>query len=274
MTLKSKIKSRYHPPSQPDDTSSLASTRKAPPSPELNYGSDDRMADADESIEGDERGEGEKEEGEISEDDTSAAVKTSPTLMDIDDEPLPGLTAPLTNVQDSEDTGALIHRSHKSPPADLVPPVLKTPTLSTSDNSNSAISGPGSSSVIVLNRPSTQSALKSVTTGAVSPTNPATEAGSRSSNRSPANNLPTPFPRPSSGASKPSVSFTSDSTSRFIPPRLPQRDTDRRVTDPVANTERPKAKRYTPPPVFSRQPSSKPSLLPVDNAHVRPSLSS
>jgi hypothetical protein len=274
LTLKSKTKPRYHPPSRvdrpsPDVASSVASTRRAAPSPELNYGSDDGLADAEGSTE--EEGEGEKEEGEISDDDAGAGagVKAFSMLMDIDNEPLPGLT--VSSI--TPDAGGLRHRIHNSPPASLVPTAPKAVTLSTSVNSNSATSGPRSST-IVSNNPSIPSIAASTAAKPTSPRAPAVEVESRSSNRP-----PTPPPRTSSSSNTHSLAYTSDATSRFITPRMPHRDADRRVTDPLPNSERSKANRYTSPspPGFSRQVISKPSLstlLSLDNAHVRPSLSS
>ncbi|KAF8514787.1 hypothetical protein JB92DRAFT_119895 [Gautieria morchelliformis] len=281
LTLKSKTKPRYHPPSRvdrpsPDDASSVASTRRAAQSPELNYGSDDGLADAEGSTEED--GEGEKEEGEISDDEAGAGVKASPMLMDIDNEPLPGLTASSITPRSSEDASGLRHRGHNTPPTSLVPTAPKAVTLSTSVNSDSATSGPRSSTIV----PDHPSITSSAASAAAKPTShgaPAVEVGSRSSNRSPVTKIPTPPPRTSSSSNKPSLSFTSDATSRFITPRIPHRDADRRATDPVPNLERSKANRHTSPspPVFSRQVNSKPSLstlASLDNTHVRPSLSS
>ncbi|KAF8527572.1 hypothetical protein BU17DRAFT_81778 [Hysterangium stoloniferum] len=100
LTLKSKRRPRRAPlaqvrrtsPDRPDDGSSVTATRRGPPSPELNYGSDEGLADAEGSTEEDEPLGGEKEEGEISDDEIAPPKDTVP--MDIDTEPLPGLISP------------------------------------------------------------------------------------------------------------------------------------------------------------------------------------
>ncbi|GJJ13382.1 hypothetical protein Clacol_007635 [Clathrus columnatus] len=97
LTLKPRSKSRPLPrrtsPEHPDDTSSIASTLRAPPSPELDYGSDDASGDAQKTPVNEEKKEGEKEEGEISDDETHRVVKPNLSMADIDNEPLPGLTS-------------------------------------------------------------------------------------------------------------------------------------------------------------------------------------
>ncbi|KIJ53497.1 hypothetical protein M422DRAFT_25373 [Sphaerobolus stellatus SS14] len=101
LTLKSRSKPRQLQVQQPglrpstdhvDDNSSVASTKRAAPSPELDYGSDDGMEDAEGSTEEEEAHGGEKEEGEISEDEAPPAKNLGgPAPMDVDEEPLPGL---------------------------------------------------------------------------------------------------------------------------------------------------------------------------------------
>lgn len=278
LTLKSKAKPRNHPPSQApfqDDTSSVAPIQRAPPSPVLNYGSDDGMpVDGNESTEGDDGDdgtEGEKEEGEISDDDTGAAAKAPPMLMDIDDQPLPGLNASSINVTDSEDADALTHDGQKSPTTSLAPATSKAPT---DTHSNSALSGPAKSSAVVLDDLSTQPVTTSTAAKPIPSTTPSLETGSRPSKPLPVNKQSTP-PLTPSVTSKTSVPSTSGPISRIVPPRPPPlHGTDRQETDLIVDTERTKTNRHTPPPVFSRQLNSKPSLLLLDDAHVRPSLSS
>ena len=105
-TLRSRPKAKPPPtqqsglrpsPGYPDDNSSVASTKGAPPSPVLDYGSEDGLADAEGSTEEDEPVEGEKEEGEISEDEAPQPSKPPalPVSMDVDNEPLPGLMSSL-----------------------------------------------------------------------------------------------------------------------------------------------------------------------------------
>lgn len=101
LTLKSRLKPRRlarHPSLEnPDDTSSIASTRRAAPSPELDYGSDDTPP-TDTAVQVDqEKKAGEKEEGEISDDETQQVTKSSFSMMDIDNEPLPGLNSIVEN---------------------------------------------------------------------------------------------------------------------------------------------------------------------------------
>lgn len=89
-------------PDYPDDISSVASTRHVLPSLELDYGSDDGIEDAGGSTE--EENSGEKEEGEISEDE--APPKPPPTsvmAMNIDEEPLPGLMSSIDHRKTDSD---------------------------------------------------------------------------------------------------------------------------------------------------------------------------
>lgn len=94
LTLRSRPKSRRLPRrtslEKPDDTSSIASTRKAPASPELDYGSDDASENGNNpQIQTEQEEEaGEKEEGEISDDETRRIAQPSSSGMDIDSEPL------------------------------------------------------------------------------------------------------------------------------------------------------------------------------------------
>lgn len=101
LTLKSRLKPRrlvrHTSLENADDTSSIASTRRAAPSPELDYGSDDIPA-TDTTVQVDqEKKAGEKEEGEISDDETQQVTKSSFSMMDIDNEPLPGLNSIVEN---------------------------------------------------------------------------------------------------------------------------------------------------------------------------------
>ena len=267
LTLKSKTRPRYQLPShgdRPDDASSVASTRRAAPSPELNYGSEDGIADVEGSME--EEMDGEKEEGEISDDDAGTAVKAS-TLMDVDDGPLPGLTSSSMNVTDVGNTSGLQHRSHKSPPASLHHTVLKPTTLSISSNFDSAISVSADSSNGGLNQ---LSMVPTALSTAVQPILSSVPASARSLEGSPTTKLPTPPPRISSVPSQPSSSIPLNLTSsRYITPPG-RRDVDLRESVPTAHTERSRANRHASPPMFSRQITSPP----VDDAHVRPSLNS
>jgi hypothetical protein len=274
LTLKSKAKPRYHLPPRadrpsPDDASSVASTRRATPSPELDYGSDDGIADAEGSTEEDEV-EGEKEEGEISDDDTGAAAKTSPTLMDIDGGPLPGLASSSVGVKPPEDTSGQ-HRNHASPPMTFTPTAPKAVTHSTSVNSNSSVP---KVSIVMSGQPSTASGTLPTAVKPISPTAPPLELGSHSSELSRITKLPTPS---HTTTGTPPASILSDVTSRHIASRPSQRDVNRHETDAAANFDRSKDSRRASPPVSSQEANTTTSLSiqpPLDSAHVRPSLNS
>lgn len=279
LTLKSKGKPRYHLPSRvdrpsPDDASSVASTRRATPSPDLNYGSDDGIADAEGSTEEEEL-EGEKEEGEISDDDAGAAVKLSPQPMDIDDGPLPGLTSSSVGVKGVEVTGSQ-YRSHASPPATLAPTAPKAVMHSTSVDTNSAM--PTSEAPIVISdQLSTTPIILTTASKPISSTVPAAGASTRSSDHSPITKLPISPLRASSTASRAPASISSDPASGHFSSRSRYRDANRKESDATANLEHSEDIRRASPPVFSQEANTNPSLsiLPhMDSAHVRPSLNS
>ncbi|KAF8585104.1 hypothetical protein K439DRAFT_1081471 [Ramaria rubella] len=255
LTIRSKARPRYQssgedrpPQDHLDDASSVASTRRIAPSPELNYGSDDGLADAEGSTEEEE--EGEKEEGEISDDDVTPA-KTSPITMDVDNEPLPGLASSSSRTWYLEDTSGLQSKNHlRTSP---VPPSTYPSTKPASR---------------IFEQPHTTTSFTGTLDTTPLSTVP-TGSGDHALNQSPVLKRPASPRNPpaSSKSSAPSSHLPNASFSRFL---SPQAETDRHGSDSAA--EQAKVTGLSSHPSSSRQVTSKFDVPSTDTTLIRPSL--